>query len=89
MTSIEIMHNKHAYTVEYEVIRVKSVCEFCKQEKSDVEKLSISYIVRQQGLTDGKDVDVNSDLGEEIIECVKQEIIGEAACFDCQVEINS
>ena len=88
MTSIEITFNKHIYTVEYEIVKTKGVCEFCKQEKPDVEKLSISYIVRQQGLTDGKDVDIEGALGRKIIECAKREIIGEEDCFDCRVEMN-
>jgi len=89
MTSIEIAFESQMYTVEYEIIETRGVCEFCKQEKPNVEKLNISYIVRQQSLADGKNIDINSDFGKEIIERVNQEIIDGAACLDCLTEINS
>ena len=88
MTSIEIAFKRQMYTVEYETVEASGVCDACKQKKSDVEKLYISYIVRQQGFLDGKNIDIKSDLGKKIIECAKEEVVGEEDCSDCRIEMN-
>lgn len=88
MADIEIIFGEHAYTVEYEITKAKGVCESCGQEKPDVEKFQVEYIVRQQDPLDGKDIDAESDLGKKIVKIAQWEIIAEVMCSDCLSEMN-